>query len=97
MGCFETLEQVVDGVKFLIHCQKEENFKKKIMSSPGVLTQANDHDTFCDGTNADGSKLKIKFKYPKLYQATTEPRIPYLWALNQHFHFHIDSNHLDQN
>ncbi len=65
MGHFESLEQVVDGVKFLIHCQKEENYMTKIVSCHGILTRVDDHDTFCDITNADGSRLRIQFKYPE--------------------------------
>ncbi len=32
IGYCETLEQVVNRVKFFIHCQKEENYITKIMS-----------------------------------------------------------------
>ncbi len=59
----ETLEQVVDSVKFFIHCQKEDNFDTKIMSCHGVLTRVEDHDTSCDVANADGSRSRIQFKY----------------------------------
>ena len=65
LGHCETLEQVVDGIKFLIHCQKEENYVTKIMSCHGVLTPVDDHDTFRDTTNADGSRSRIQFKYPE--------------------------------
>jgi len=64
LGYCETLEQVVDGIKFLIHCQKEENYVTKIMSCHGVLTPVDDHNTFRDTTNADGSRSRIQFKYP---------------------------------
>ncbi len=37
IGYCETLEQIVNGVKFFIHCQKEENYVTKIMSCHGVL------------------------------------------------------------
>ncbi len=33
------LEQLVNGVKFFIHCQKEEKYGTKIMSFHGVLLQ----------------------------------------------------------
>mmetsp|Transcript_11947 Transcript_11947/g.25228 ORF Transcript_11947/g.25228 Transcript_11947/m.25228 type:complete len:318 (-) Transcript_11947:177-1130(-) len=42
IGYCKTLEQVVDGVKFFIHCQKEETFVTKIMSCHGVLTRVED-------------------------------------------------------
>jgi len=54
IGYCKTLEQVVDGVKFFIHCQKEETFVTKIMSCHGFLTIVEDHSTFCDVKNADG-------------------------------------------
>ncbi len=38
IGHCKTLEQVVEGVKFLIHCQKEEKHVTKIMSCHGILT-----------------------------------------------------------
>ncbi|KAL7465733.1 LOW QUALITY PROTEIN: hypothetical protein ACHAXS_006135, partial [Conticribra weissflogii] len=60
-----TLEQVVDGVKFFIHSQKEENFVTKIMSCHGILTRVEDHDTSHDVANADGSRSQIQFKYPE--------------------------------
>ncbi len=36
-GYCKILEQVVDGVKFLIHCQKEDKYVTKIMSCHSVL------------------------------------------------------------
>ncbi len=37
IGHCKTLEHVVDGVKFFIHCQKEKKHVSKIMSCHGVL------------------------------------------------------------
>ncbi len=37
IGYYEILEQVVNGVKFFIHCQKKENYVTKIMSCYGDL------------------------------------------------------------
>ncbi len=70
----ETLEQVLDGIKFLFHCQKEENYVTKIMSCHGVLTPLDDHDTFRDTTNADGSRLRIQFKYPEPISCHNQPK-----------------------
>ncbi len=64
IGHCETLNQVVDGLKFLIHCQKEKNYVAK-MSSHGILTIVDDHYNFHNTTNADGSRLRIKFNHPK--------------------------------
>ncbi|KAL7462772.1 hypothetical protein ACHAXS_004154 [Conticribra weissflogii] len=65
IGHCETLEQIVDGVKFFIHCQKEEKYVTKIMSCHGVLTPVEDHETSRDVTNADGSRSLVRFKYPE--------------------------------
>ncbi len=65
IGYCKTLEQVVHGVKFFIHCQKEETFVTKNMLFCGVLTRVEDHETSHDITNADGSRSQIQFKYPK--------------------------------
>ncbi len=35
------------------------------MSCHGVLTPVDDHNTFCNTTNADGSRSMIQFKYPE--------------------------------
>ena len=65
IGYCETLEQIVNGVKFFIHCQKEENYVTKIMSCHGVLNRVEDHETLRSVTNADGSHSTIRFKYPE--------------------------------
>ncbi len=44
IGYNETQKQFVNGVKFFIHCQKEENFITKIISCNSVLNQV-DHET----------------------------------------------------
>ncbi len=64
-----------------IHCQKEENFVIKIISCHGVLTGVDDHDTFLDVANTDGSRSLIKVKYP-------EP----IWCHNQAKHWVDYSN-----
>ena len=64
IGYCETLEQIVNGVKFFIHCQKEENYVTKIMSYHSVLNQVGDHETLHYLTNAD-SYSTIMFKYPE--------------------------------
>ncbi len=43
IGYCKSLEQIVNGVKFFIHCQKEENYVTKIMSCHGVLSQVEDY------------------------------------------------------
>lgn len=45
IGYGKTLEQVMDGVEFFIHCQKEDNYVTKIMSHHGILTDVEDHET----------------------------------------------------
>ncbi len=59
----KTLEQLVDGVKFFIHCQKEEKCVTKIMSCHGDLTPVEDHKTSWDMTYADGLRSIVQFKY----------------------------------
>ena len=65
IGYCETLEQIIDGVKFFIHCQKEENYVTKIMSCHGVLTDVEDHETRREVVREDGTRITINFKYPK--------------------------------
>ncbi len=56
VGHYETLAHIMDGVKFFIHCQKEENYVAKNMPCHGVLTPVEDHETCCNMTNANGSR-----------------------------------------
>ncbi len=49
----------MDGLKFFIHCQKEDKYVTEIMSCHGVLTPVEDHETFHDMTNGDGSSSII--------------------------------------
>ncbi len=63
IGYCETLKQVVNGLKFITHCQKEENYVTKIMSCHGVLNEVEDHETLHSVTIADGSNSTIRFKY----------------------------------
>ncbi len=65
IGYFETLEQIVNGVKFFIHCQKEENYVTKIMSCHDVLNQVENHETLRYVTNACGSHSTMRLKYPE--------------------------------
>ncbi len=65
IGYYDTSEQVVDGVKFYIHYQKEEKYVRKIMSCHGVLTWVEDDDTFCTAKNPDKTQSMIQFKYPE--------------------------------
>lgn len=45
IGYYETLEQVVNGVKIIIHCQKEEIYRTKIMSCHDTLNCIEDYET----------------------------------------------------
>ena len=59
------VQEMDDGrggkVDFLIHCQKDEKYVTKIMSTHGVLTEVSNHET--SRALADGSRKK--FKYPE--------------------------------
>ncbi len=45
IGYCETLEQIVDRVKFFMHCQKEDKYATKIKLCHGVLIDVEDHET----------------------------------------------------
>ncbi len=38
LGHVETYKQSIDGKDFLIHCQKDDRYVTKIMSTHGLLT-----------------------------------------------------------
>ena len=38
-------EQDIDGVKFLVHCSRDEKYVSKMMSSHGILDEIQDHLT----------------------------------------------------
>ncbi len=65
IGYCETLEQVVDEVKFFIHCQKEDKNVTKTMLCHGVLMDFEDHETQPEAVTEDGTRRTINFKYPK--------------------------------
>ncbi|KAL7461688.1 hypothetical protein ACHAXS_002102 [Conticribra weissflogii] len=46
IGHYKTLEQVVDGIKFFIYCQKDEKYVSNIMSWHGVLTPVEGYPSF---------------------------------------------------
>ncbi len=65
IGYCKTLEQIVDGVKLIIHCQKEHKYVTKIMACHGVLIDVDDHATCQEVVSEDGTRRTINFKYPK--------------------------------
>ncbi len=67
--------QEVDSVKFLIHCQKVENYMTIPMPCHWDFTRVDDHKTFHSISNADGSRLRIQFKILNLFHTPTEPSI----------------------
>ena len=46
IGTVETLTQKVDGQDFLIHCQKEDKYVTKIMSTHGLISSVPDHRAY---------------------------------------------------
>ena len=42
----ETMKQALEGVDFFVHCQKEEKYVTKIMSTHGTLSEVPAHQTF---------------------------------------------------
>ncbi len=51
LGHAETYKQFIDGKEFMIHCQKDDTYVTKIMSTHGLVTAVEDHTTyrFIDG------------------------------------------------
>ena len=61
LGEVETLKQEIDGVPFYIHCQKDDGYVTKIMSTHGCISLVEDHETRRQSN--DGSY--VHFKYPQ--------------------------------
>ena len=45
IGDVDTLKQVIDGKNFLLHCQKDDGYVTKIMTTHGTLREIDDHQT----------------------------------------------------
>lgn len=60
-GQCKNLQQVVDVIIILFHCQTEEN-----CVFPSNHTTVDDHNTLCDVAKACGSRLISQLKYLKL-------------------------------
>ncbi|KAL7467273.1 hypothetical protein ACHAXS_007534 [Conticribra weissflogii] len=45
LGETMSFEQEIDGIKFLIHCTKDESYVTKLMSTHGMLDKIQDHQT----------------------------------------------------
>ena len=46
IGAVESLKSVVNGEHFYIHCQKEDNYITKIVSTHGTVQCVEDHKTY---------------------------------------------------
>ncbi len=72
IGYCKTLEQVVDWVKFFIHCQKDDKYMAKIMSYRGVLMDVEDHETHQEVVRED------RFQLPRA-NFQTQPSKAIVW------------------
>ena len=45
IGNVDTLKQVLDGKNFLLHCQKDDGYVTKIITTHGTLREIDDHHT----------------------------------------------------
>ncbi|KAL7460891.1 hypothetical protein ACHAXS_001327, partial [Conticribra weissflogii] len=60
LGETMTNKQEVDGVKFLIHCTRDDQYVTKIMRSHGLLDEIQDHYTGCK----IGGQKSFKYSEP---------------------------------
>ncbi len=75
IGHCETLEQVQNGVKYLIYFKKEDNYMTKLLPCHGDCIQVDDHGIFCNISNGDHSRSRMIFKYHEFLHTTTKPSI----------------------
>ncbi len=71
IGYCKTLEQAVDGVKFFIHCQKEDKYVTKIMLCHDVLTDVEDRETCQEVVREDGQEEQSTSNTPSPFPDTT--------------------------
>ncbi|KAL7471152.1 hypothetical protein ACHAXS_011440 [Conticribra weissflogii] len=58
IGFAATYKQSIGGKDFLVHCQKDDTYVTKILSTHGILKQVNSHITYC---NIDGEWKTFKY------------------------------------
>ena len=46
MGESMTIKQIIDGKEFLVHCQKDDRYVTKVMSTHGLLNKVPEHTTY---------------------------------------------------
>lgn len=61
LGYADTLEQDIDGTKFLIHCQNDDKYVTKIMATYGLINEVADHTTY---RNVNGEWKSFKYVEP---------------------------------